>query len=102
MIQKHVLQSDSLAFIPQADWAFARAALRFMASVEKGTAMIPADGTASGVGGSRAVYRSLAGEPYEAFVVAVHGPELVDLDVLIPGCAEPFRLTKIKFRGPCI
>lgn len=58
---------------------------------ELGTALVKL-GVAKG---DHVSYRSLAGCVYPADVVNVRISGLIDLDVRIPGCSEPVRLTLI-------
>lgn len=46
----------------------------------------------------RVKYRAFAGDVYDARVIAVRSPDLVDIDVIVPGCEKPVHLTKIKFK----
>ncbi len=40
-------------------------------------------------------YRSMSGDLWEAIVIADHGNDIFDLDVIIPGCQDHLRVTEI-------
>jgi hypothetical protein len=48
--------------------------------------------------GDRVRYRSLAGDVYDATVTGVRGNGMVDLDIDVPGCREPFPATAVPDR----
>lgn len=77
----------------------AAAALRFLQSIELGTAVIiEGNGFVGFHTDGRIIYRSLSGDSYPAKIVA--GPthnNMIDVDVTVPGCAEPVRLTRIRY-----
>lgn len=84
----------------------ARGALKLLDAFELGMAIIPvtraaidSDGVTTPAGINRVIYRALAGEVYEAKIISVRAPNLVDIDVLIPGCSEPVRLTKVRYKA---
>lgn len=72
------------------------AALNGEPSFEPGTAMISAVDGAELKMGDAVRYRALAGEVYGAKIVFVRNPDVVDIDVFLPGCQEALRLTRIK------
>lgn len=98
LTDQQTLESDNLRLHKQGD-PLAVAAARFMDSVAKGTAFIHLpdhDGKAMKSNGGRMFYRSLAGDVYEATMVAKVADRLV-IDVKVPGVAEPVRMHNIKF-----
>lgn len=92
------MKSDNLRPIPRERERMVDAAFQLLESVENGTGVVPA-GVAVDVGG-KIEYRSLAGDGfYDAIVVRVIGPDLVDVDVLPPGCLHPVRVTGVALRS---
>lgn len=96
--RKHVLQSDNLAF---PEFETARAALEFFRNVENGTAIVTLpdrDGVMTEKTDGLGFYKALAGDVYVARIVAYTGNGIALIDVAVPGCDEPVRLSGIKVR----
>jgi len=74
----------------------AAAAVRFMQSIERGTACIDCRGQGEILTDGRVIYRALAGDFYPANIIQTRLDGTVDLDVFIPGGHDPVRLTKIR------
>lgn len=99
MRREHIARSDNLRLL--ADPTLSAAADRMAAalvgepSFEPGTAMITTEPAPLKIG-EAVRYRALAGEVYDAKIVFVRDAAVVDIDVSLPGCHEPLRLTRIK------
>lgn len=74
----------------------AAAAVRFMQSIERGTAVLDCQGHAERRSDDRVIYRALAGEFYPANIIGHRLDGTVDLDVFVPDVHDPVRLTRIR------
>lgn len=44
----------------------------------------------------RVRYRAIAGDVYDAQIISRRLDGTVDIDVIVPGCSDPVRLTRIN------
>lgn len=92
---------SNVVSVPPERQRLAASLLRFTAALDAGTAIVPvpkSDGTVSVPPNLKGgVYKALAGDVYEANILRVYG-DVADIDVIVPGCAEPVRLTRVRFK----
>lgn len=86
------MRSDNLR--PPTDPRLAAGALKVADAFARGTAMVPTGHAI--MSGKTVRYRALSGEVYDAKIVVVQSIDHVVLDVTLPGCSEPVRLTNVQ------